>query len=73
MPAAAMVYNLRFPDANFDPATTDPATGTRLHAFYMPGATTESTGASSQPSEEPWLMLPGTLSAHLMITLPRQQ
>ena len=73
MPAAAMVYNLRFPDANFDPAATDPATGTRLHALYMPGATTESTGVSSQPSEEPWLMLPGTPSAHLMITLPRKQ
>jgi hypothetical protein len=72
MPAAAMVYNLRFASADFDPATTDPATGTRLHSLYMPGATTESTGVSARPSEEPWLMLPGTPSAHVMISLPRK-
>jgi hypothetical protein len=73
MPAAAMVYNLRFPSKDFDPATTDPSTGSRLHALYMPGATTESTGVSAQPSDEPWLMLPGTPSAHVMISLPRKQ
>jgi hypothetical protein len=72
MPAAAMVYNLRFASADFDPATTDPAAGTRLHSLYMPGATTESTGVSARPSEEPWLMLPGTPSAHVMISLPRK-
>jgi hypothetical protein len=73
MPAAAMVYNLRFPDADFDPATVDPATGMRLHSLYMPGATTETTGVSAQPGDEPWLMLSGTPSAHLMIMLPRKQ
>jgi hypothetical protein len=73
MPAMAMVYNLRFASADFDPATTDPATGSRLHSLYIPGATTESTGVSSRPSDEPWLMLPGTPSAHVMITLPRKQ
>jgi hypothetical protein len=73
MPAVAMVYNLRFPGKDFDPATTDPATGSRLHALYIPGATTESTGVSARPSDEPWLMLPGTPSAHVMISLPRKQ
>ncbi|MBR9989783.1 MAG: hypothetical protein KFH98_08520 [Gemmatimonadetes bacterium] len=73
MPAMAMVYNFRYPVADFDPATTDPATGTRLHALYIPGATTESTGVSALPSDEPWLMLPGTPSAHVMISLPRKQ
>lgn len=72
MPAAAMVYNLGFQSADFDPATVDPATGGRLHALYMPGATTESTGVSTQPGPDPWLMLPGTPSAHIMIPLPRK-
>lgn len=70
MPEAAMVYNLRFPDQDFDPATADPATGGRLHALYMRDATPESTGLPVQPGEGPWLMLPGTPSAHVMISLP---
>lgn len=73
MPDAGMVYNLRFPTKDFDPATIDPATGSRLHALYIPGATPASTGVSAVPSEEPWLMLPGTPSAHVMIALPRKQ
>ncbi len=70
MPAAAMVYNLRFASEDFDPATTDPATGGRLHALYMPDATPASTGITAQPGDGPWLMLPGTPSAHVMISLP---
>lgn len=73
MPDVAMVYNLRFSSTDFDPAATDPATGSRLHALYIPGATTDSTGVSALPSDEPWLMLPGTPSAHVMISLPRKQ
>lgn len=70
MPVAAMVYNLRFPSEDFDPATVDPATGGRLHAIYMPDATPESTGLPARPGDGPWLMLPGTPSAHVMIGLP---
>jgi hypothetical protein len=70
MPAAAMVYNLRLPDADFDPATTDPATGRRLHALYMRDITPEETGLPARPGEGPWLMFPGTPSAHVMISLP---
>jgi hypothetical protein len=73
MPAAAMVYNLQFPTEDFDPATTDPATGGRLHALYITGATAASTGLPVQPGEEPWLMHPGTPSAHIMIGLPARQ
>ncbi len=70
MPAAAMVYNLGFPDANFNPATVDPATGQRLHALYMRDATGESTGVPVRPGDGPWLMYEGTPSAHLMISIP---
>lgn len=73
MPVAAMVYNLRFASEDFDPATVDPATGSRLHALYMSGATAESTGLPVQPGEGPWLMLPGTPSAHVMMALPVRQ
>ena len=70
MPPMSMVYNLRFASEDFDPATTDPATGGRLHAFYIRGATTESTGLPAEPGDGPWLMNAGTPSAHVMIALP---
>jgi hypothetical protein len=66
----AMVYNLRMPSDDFDPAAVDPATGFRLHALYIRDATPESTGLPVQPGDGPWLMLPGTPSAHVMISLP---
>lgn len=69
MPRAAMVYNLRFPDEDVTPAT-DPETGGRLEAIYMAGATQASTGLPLQAGDGPWLMLPGTPSAHVMIGLP---
>jgi hypothetical protein len=71
MPAAAMVYNLGFPDADFDPADVDPATGRRLHALYLRDATVEATGLPGRPADgAPWLMFPGTPSAHVMISIP---
>lgn len=71
MPDAAMVYNLAFPDADFDPATADPATGRRLYALYMPGARAEALGVPARPAEGlPWLMFDGSPSAHLMISIP---
>lgn len=40
--------------------------------IYTPMATPESTGLSTRPTDEgPWLMAPGTLGAHIMITPPR--
>lgn len=72
MPDRGMVYNLGYDTEDFDPASFDPATGNRLHALYIPGATVESTGVTSQPGDGPWLMFPGTPSAHVMISLPRK-
>ncbi len=75
MPAtAAMVFNLSFPSEEFDPATTDPATGGRLHAIYLPYMTPENTGLPVVPTgPEPWLMFPGTASSHIMIGVPARQ
>lgn len=40
--------------------------------IYVPYATADSTGLSTTPSEsQPWLMVPGKPSAHIMITPPR--
>lgn len=55
----------------------DAATGTvqdeyRRSVLYIPFATAESTGLSTQPSDvDPWIMHPGTAGAHIMITPPR--
>ena len=65
-----MVYNLQFPTEDFDPATTDPTTGNRLHAMYIPYMTPESTGLSETPGVEPYLMWPGKPSSHIMIPVP---
>jgi hypothetical protein len=70
MPPAAMVYNLGLDTEDFDPDTLDPATGGRLHAIYMRGATAESTGLPTTPGDGPWLMFPGSPSAHVMISIP---
>lgn len=70
MPDAAMVYNLGFDTEDFDPKGIDPAGGDRLHVLYMKGATPESTGLPTTPGPEPWLMFPGTPSAHVMIAVP---
>ena len=41
--------------------------------IYVPYATAESTGLSTQPSDNaPWLMSPGTADAHIMISPPRK-
>lgn len=56
----------------------NPGTGTITNPYerwtiYAPGATSESTGLSTSPSPGgPWLMLPGTPGAHIMITPPRE-
>ncbi len=68
---AAMVFNLSFATETFDPATTDPATGGRLHAMYLPYMTPEATGLPLAPSGgSPWLMWPGKPSSHVMVPLP---
>lgn len=69
MPAAAAVYSLSA-DSPPDPATGSEAEGLRrLTAVYVPDATVEGTGLPGRPSGGgPWLMLPGTPWAHIMIS-----
>lgn len=41
--------------------------------IYLPYATSETTGLSTQASESaPWLMFPGTAGAHIMINPPKK-
>ena len=40
---------------------------------YIPNATPESTGLSTEPGTAPWLMFPGTPGAHIMISPPKGQ
>lgn len=73
MPPMAMVYNIGHGSEDIDPATFDPATAMRLHALYVPGASTETTGITTDPGDGPWLMFAGTPSAHLMVGIPPRE
>ncbi|HEX9886738.1 MAG TPA: hypothetical protein VGA70_09630 [Longimicrobiales bacterium] len=67
----AMVYNLGFDSEDFDPATVNVGSAGRLHAIYIPYATSESTGLPTNPAAGgPWLMWPGKASAHVMVAVP---
>jgi hypothetical protein len=56
----------------YDQATTTVQDEYRRSVLYIPFATAESTGLSTQPSDvDPWTMNPGTAGAHIMITPPR--
>jgi hypothetical protein len=67
----AMLYILT--GASFDAATGTVANEYRRSTIYIPYATPESTGLSTQASEtDPWIMFPGTPGAHIMITPPRR-
>ena len=56
----------------FDPATNTVANAFTRWVVYTPWATTQETGLPAQPTAPgaPWLMLPGTAGAHIMITPP---
>ncbi len=69
MPAApAAVYNVVGDAATFDPAQARIG----LYAVYIPYATQATTGIPERPSAPgaPWIMRPGTPSAHIMIAPP---
>jgi mannose-6-phosphate isomerase-like protein (cupin superfamily) len=40
---------------------------------YIPNATPQSTGLSTEPGTAPWLMFPGTPGAHIMISPPKRR
>lgn len=69
-----LVYNFGGPADLVDPATgaVDEARGRRVYAVYTPYATAASTGLSETPlgPGAPWIMRPGTPTAHIMIVPP---
>jgi hypothetical protein len=69
MPAQGALYQVTVKDKKaWDPKTGKLAGGDMLSVVYMPGATPESTGLSATPNPNgPWLMLPGTPKAHIML------
>lgn len=69
MPPHGSLYSLTGPKTAWD-AAAGKVTGARpLTVLYMPFATPESTGLSAAPTTTgtPWLMLPGTAKAHVMM------
>jgi hypothetical protein len=59
--------------AGFDTKTGQVTDAYLRWVIYVPFATPESTGLSTQPSENaPWLMFPGTPGAHIMINPPKK-
>ena len=68
-----MVYNLGGPPEMHDPETgaVDEDRGRRVYAAYIAYATEKSTGLSTTPPQQgaPWIMRPGTPSAHIMVVL----
>ncbi len=66
------LYSLTGSADAYDPATGQVNGARSLHVVYVPYATEESLGITTEPSRErPWLMMPGTPAAHIMI--PRGQ
>jgi hypothetical protein len=56
----------------FDPKTGAVKDPYRRWVVYIPFATAETTGLSTQPNPNgPWLMFPGTAGAHIMLTPPK--
>ena len=66
-PAALYVYSAK--DEEFNPATGEVKNGYLRYVIYIPYATVASTGLPENPSANgmPWIMNPGTHSAHIMI------
>lgn len=56
----------------YDAATNTIAEPYLRWVVYTPYATPETTGLSTEPGNEPWLMYPGTAGAHIMISPPRE-
>jgi hypothetical protein len=68
MPKQGSLYTLTTKKENYDAATGKVSSAGLLTVLYIPGATTESIGITSQPrAEGPWLMFPGTPKAHVMM------
>ncbi|MBI5600036.1 MAG: hypothetical protein HY944_00570 [Gemmatimonadetes bacterium] len=69
MPKQGSLYTLTTKKENYDAATNKVSTAGLLTVLYVPGATTETIGITSQPRPEgPWIMFPGTPKAHVMMS-----
>ncbi len=69
MPGPAMLFSITADEGAFDAATGQTAGARRLAVVYVPNATPEEIGLPAQPEgNTPWLMLPGTPWAHIMIS-----
>lgn len=68
MPANAVLYQIFAADDSVDVATATIKSPSYLDVVYMPGATTRSTGLTTDAMRgTPWLMYPGKPWAHIMI------
>lgn len=68
MPANAVLYQIFAADDSVDVATATIKSPSYLDVVYMPGATTKSTGLTTDAMRgTPWLMYPGKPWAHIMI------
>lgn len=67
------VYTLGGPNAKQDPVTGEVTGGKMLYAIYIPFATEDSTGLATTPEMKgaPWIMRPGTPTAHIMVYPPQ--
>jgi hypothetical protein len=68
----AAFHSLTGPASGWNPTTGTLQEGAKLHTVYVPFATGETTGLSTQPAGngQPWLMFPGSYRAHIMIQPP---
>ncbi|HUR92229.1 MAG TPA: hypothetical protein VMY38_06090 [Gemmatimonadaceae bacterium] len=68
MPANAVLYQIFAADDSVDVAAATIKSPSYLDVVYMPGATTRTTGISTDAMRgTPWLMYPGKPWAHIMI------
>lgn len=65
----AAFHSLTGPETNWSPEAGTFEGAAAIHTVYIPWATGETTGLSTQPASAgaPWLMFPGTYRAHIMI------
>jgi hypothetical protein len=69
MPAMGTLYSITTKKENYDAATNKVTGAGLLAVIYVPNATPESTGITARPRQDgPWLMFPGTLKAHIMMS-----
>ena len=68
MPRQGALYTLTGTKATWDPKRGKALGASLLSVIYVPFATAAETGLSDRPqSSGPWLMLPGTAKAHIML------